>query len=363
MSLFGAKTTFKKAVARMREEERKSAEGSIASTESSHIGGLLDKTTGPLTDPDGTATTSEIAQEGRNAMGEPMELPREIYNEAARMHNQEAREIGHPSQIVSTVHGGSSVDEEGNLVYKQPRVYTIPDSTRSARTRVRSRSVDSQESSRLSSPPPTTNYGGSDISFSDRTQSTQYEGSLLALPPSAVPQDPFSTPRAVTGIIARRYIQSEENTSQHAEQNGKEGGMEETRKVYTPIPRKFEINDDSEDSDDAMTEVEWRDEEPYMTPTKKGKKRNKGKGVRRPETPERPIPNMPQTPSRRRLEADWAKPAEELTNEKGPANLEAFIGEYLRNTNGLRDFMVGREEYDVKYAEWCGEQTNHIAAR
>jgi len=51
-----------------------------------------------------------------------------------------------------------------------------------------------------------------------------------------------------------------------------------------------------------------------MTPTKKGKKHNKGKGVRRPTTPERPIPNMPQTPSRRTLEADWAKPAEELMN-------------------------------------------------
>jgi len=112
-----------------------------------------------------------------------------------------------------------------------------------------------------------------------------------------------------------------------------------------------------------MTEVEWRDEKPYMTPTKKGKKRNKGKGVKRPETPKRPIPNMPQTPSRRKLEADWAKPAEGLTNQNGPVNLEAFIGEYLRNTNGLRDFMVGREEYDVKYAEWCGEQANHIAAR
>jgi len=72
---------------------------------------------------------------------------------------------------------------------------------------------------------------------------------------------------------------------------------------------------------------------------------------------------MPQTPSRRKLEADWAKPAEELMNQNGPVNLEAFIGEYLRNTNGLRDFMVGREEYDTKYAEWCGEQTNHIAAR
>jgi len=139
--------------------------------------------------------------------------------------------------------------------------------------RHRSSSVGSIDSSRLSSPPPTT------IS----NKSTVYEGSILAMPPSALTMDPFSIPRTSTGIIAQRYIQSEENTSQHAE---KEGGMEESWKVYTPIPRKFEISDDSEVSDEAMTEVKWRDEEPYMTPTKKGKKRNKGKGVKRPVTPE-----------------------------------------------------------------------------
>ena len=77
--------------------------------------------------------------------------------------------------------------------------------------------------------------------------------------------------------------------------------MEETRKVYTPIPRTFEVSDSSDNEHDKMTEVEWRDEEPYMTPTKKGEKPNKGNGVKRPATPERPIPNMPQTPSRKNL--------------------------------------------------------------
>ena len=109
------------------------------------------------------------------------------------------------------------------------------------------------------SPPPTTSYGGSEVSFPSQTPrervdtplpSTNYEGSLLGLPPSALPQDPFSTPRASAGIIARRYIQSEENTSKNAEE---EGGMEETRKVYTPIPRKFEVSDSSDNEDDAMT--------------------------------------------------------------------------------------------------------------
>jgi hypothetical protein len=252
------------------------------------------------------------------------------------------------------------VDEEGNQVYKQPRVYTIP-STRSGRQR--SRSLDSQGSSRLSSPPPTTDYGGSGISFPTETPkaTTVYEGSIVAFPLSAAPLDPFTTPRlsGSGGIISQRYIQSEENTSQYADEE-EEGGMEETRKVYTPIPRKFEISDSE---DEAMTEVEWRDEEPYMTPTKKGKKRNKGKGVKRPVTPERPIPNMPQTPSRRKLEADWAKPAEVTTNEKGAVDLEAFVGEYLRNTNGLRDFMATNQLHNERYDEWCLKQAEHMTAR
>jgi len=182
----------------------------------------------------------------------------------------------------------------------------------------------------------------------------------LGLPPSALPQDPFSTPRASAGIIALRYIQSEENTSKNAEE---EGGMEETRKVDTPIPRKFEISDSSDNEDDMMTEVEWRDEEVYMTPTKKGKKRNKGKGVKRPAMPDRPIPNMPQTPSRRKLEVDWAKPAESLMNENGPVNLEAFTGEYLRNTNGIRDYMATNQLHDERYDEWRLKQAKFMAAR
>jgi len=335
MSLFGARktSTFQRAKERAKNYEKTSKAGT---EESSHIGDLLER-----------PTESESGSEFEsNALGGPMVLPRNVYNETVRMHNEKARETGHHSPILSTVHGGSSVDEDGNLVYKQPRVYTIPSTPRMS-ARGRSRSVDSQKSSRLSSPPPTTsttNYGGSEVSFPSQTPrervlsplpSTNYEGSLLGLPPSTLPQDPFSTPRASAGIIARKYIQAEENDSQHAERKEE---MEETLKVYTPIPRKFEISDSS---DEAMTEVEWRDETPYMTPTKKGKKRNKGKGVRRPETPDQPIPNMPQTPSRKKLEFDWAKPAATLASEDEPADLGKFIGEYLRNTNGLRDFMVG----------------------
>jgi len=358
MSLFGANTTFKKAVARMKAEEQKKSDCSIESI-SSGIGEQM-KIARDLEDSDGTATTSEIAQEGRKEyMGGQVVLPRDVFNEAVRMHNKEA--VEHPSQIVSTVHGGSSVDDEGNLVYKQPRVYTIP-STRSGRQR--SRSLDSQGLSRLSSPPPTTDYGGSGISFPAETPraTTVYEGSIVGFPPSAIPLDPFSTPRlsGSGGIIAQRYIHSEENINQNATEESDEEGMGETMKGSTPIPRKFEISD-SEDK--AMMEVEWRDEEPYMMPTKKGKKRNKGKGVRRPETPKRPIPNMPQTPSRKRLESDWAKPAGIMTNEKGGVNLEDFVGEYLRNTNGLRDFMTTNQLHDERYEEWCLKQEEHMAAR
>jgi len=372
MSLFGAAkktSTFQKAKERMERmmQEISGPEHSVSVPDgesvSSGIGAQMIIARDLQRDPDGTATTSEIARE---ELGEylgqeqpaAVTVTREIFNQGVRIHNAEQRAAGHPSQVMELVLPQTApCDEVGIRKSQQYDVHII-----------------TSDDSSLSPPPTTvttTDYGGSDISFPKQTQllvqrvstpclMTSYGGSILAMPPSALTMDPFSTPRASTGIIAQRHIQSEENTSQHAEE---EGGMEETRKVYTPIPRKFEISDDSEVSDEGMTEVEWRNEEPYMTPTKKGKKRNKGKGVRRPVTPERPIPNMPQTPSRRKLEADWAKPAEELTNRSEPVNLEAFIGEYLRNTNGLRDFMVGREEYDTKYVEWCGEQTHHIAAR
>jgi len=360
MSLFGANTTFKKAVARMRAEESRS--GSEAPT--SGIGEVLDRhneITGLLpTDPDGTATTSEIAREELgDYLGEDqpaaVTLTREQYNQGVRIHNAEVRAAGHPSQIMEPVLGTPPCDEYGNRRSQQHSVHTI----------------SSDDSSELS-PPPTTSYGGSEISFPSQTPrervqsplpSTNYEGSLMGLPLSALnelTEDPFSTPRASTGIIARRYIQSEENATQYDEE---ERGMEETRKVYTPIPRKFEASGSSNNEEEAMTEVEWRDESPYMTPTKKGKKRNKGKGVKRPATLDRPIPNMPQTPSRKKLEADWAKPAETLTNENEPVNLEAFIGEYLRNTNGLRDYMATSQLHDERYDEWCLKQAEFMAAR
>jgi len=344
------------------ENQSGSAGSEASAVSSSHIGEVLDRHNeiiGSLpTDPDGTATTSEIAREELGdylgVQQAAVTLTREQYNQGVRIHNAEVRADGHPSQVIEPIWRENSViDEYGNR--RKHEVHTI----------------SSDDDSSLS-PPPTTSYGGSDISFPSQTPgervqtplpSTSYEGSLMGLPLSALnalSEDPFSTPRASAGIIAQRYIQSEENASQNAEE---EREMEETRKVYTPIQRKFEVSDSSDNEDDAMTEVEWRDESPYMTPTKQGKKRNKGKGTKRPATPDRPIPNMPQTPSRKKLDADWAKPAETLTNENGPVNLEAFVGEYLRNTNGLRDFMATNQLHDERYDEWCLKQAEFMAAR
>jgi len=134
--------------------------------------------------------------------------------------------------------------------------------------------VDSQGSSRLSSPSPTTSYGGSRISFPSATprQTTECEGTIVGFPPSVIPLDPFSTPRMSAQLIAQKYIQSEENTSREAQESEEEeAGVPETpKRGRTPT---FE----NSDSDDTMMEVQWREEEPYITPTKQGRKHNKGR--------------------------------------------------------------------------------------
>jgi len=78
MSLFGATTTFKKAVARARaEEKKKSIPGSvssgmtnIASEESSHISGLLDEITGPLTLDEPATERSDLEKTERELHGD-----------------------------------------------------------------------------------------------------------------------------------------------------------------------------------------------------------------------------------------------------------------------------------------------------
>lgn len=77
MSLFGAKsvTSLKESLQRAKENmKRREAGSSEASvTSSSHLGEQLDKITGPLSEPDRTATNSEIGREesGKGYMSIP----------------------------------------------------------------------------------------------------------------------------------------------------------------------------------------------------------------------------------------------------------------------------------------------------
>jgi len=372
MSLFGAKKQtppLKELLGRAKEnfEKRVAGESSPVPSDvsSSHIGAQLNKITGPLTESGESVIPSESNQEEREFFGTAE------YDRLKAEEKQDEFEYSlHKAKIADDLRRRENSQATSGVEYRQLsrdmdelRVY----SDLTGKTGVTGITRFGRDDNSELSLPPITSYGGSEISFPSQTPrqsilspltSMNYsEGSLLGLPLSALPQDAFLTPRASAGMIAPRYIQSEENASQYVE---REEGMEETRKVYTPIPGKFEISDSS---DDAMTEVEWRDKSPYMTPTKMGKKRNKRKGVKKPEMPKRPISNMPQTPSRRQLEADWAWHAEEVTNENKEINLEAFIGEYFKNTNGLRDFMINKAKYDDSNSEWCGEQACHIAAR
>jgi len=270
MSLFGAgrsTTSLKESLKRAKENLKKRMAEELPSEASgssvilsSRIGKLLDEVTGPVTN-DGTAESERDDLE---------QMERELHgdSEYERLRDEEKKEEFEAGLRYARAEDdlrrrensqATSRVESGQLPSDLDEMKAYSDLTGKTGvtgiTRYRSRSVGS-ESSKLSSPPPTTKYGGSEISFPSQTPrervvsplpTTSYEGSLLGLPPSALPQDPFSTPRASAGSIARKYIQSEENVSQHAEE---EGGMEETRKVYTPIARKFEISDSS---DEAMT--------------------------------------------------------------------------------------------------------------
>jgi len=103
-------------------------------------------------------------------------LTREQFNHGIRVHNAEVRAAGHPSQAIEPIWGMAQViDEYGN---RRPSGV---------------HSISSEDSSRLSSP-PVTNYGGREIAFpsttpkgNEHTLSTNHEGSLFGLPPSAIP--------------------------------------------------------------------------------------------------------------------------------------------------------------------------------
>jgi len=187
MSLFGARTksTFQKVKERLEKMqeagkvEGSTPEASTGSEESSHIGQQLEIQRA-LQDSKGTATTSEIAREGNEeeqieAQTEAVTLPREVFNAAVRIHNADAREWGRLSKDIEPVWGPAKCDEYGQRLSQQAEVHVI----------------SSDDGSSLS-PPPTTSYEGSNISFPVRTQSMKYEGSIVAFPRSALPEDPIS---------------------------------------------------------------------------------------------------------------------------------------------------------------------------
>jgi len=65
---------------------------------------------------------------------------------------------------------------------------------------------------------------------------------------------------AKPGVIGSRYIRSEENIGQHTDKNEQVVGVPDTpKRAHTPSQKKFEISN-SEKSDVAIMEVEWRKE-------------------------------------------------------------------------------------------------------
>jgi len=120
MRLFGAKKqlNLKESLKKAKENlDGKMSSAQSTVTSSSGIGEVLDKhneITGSLpTDPDGTATTSEIAQEelGDYLGVQPVAvtLTREQFNQGVRIHNAEVRAEGHPSQVIEPIWRENSV--------------------------------------------------------------------------------------------------------------------------------------------------------------------------------------------------------------------------------------------------------------
>jgi len=114
MSHFGAKKPLdlKESLKKAKENlEGKMSSARSTITTSSGIGEVLDKhkeITGSLpTDPDGTATTSEIAREQLGdylgVQQAAVTLTREQFNQGVRIHNAEAMAGGHLSQIIEPI--------------------------------------------------------------------------------------------------------------------------------------------------------------------------------------------------------------------------------------------------------------------
>jgi len=174
MSLFGARKQtppLKELHGRAKENFEKRMAGvegaiTVSSEESSHIGDLLKENTGLPTDPDGTATTSEVARKELGdylAESQPalVMVSREAFNHGIRIQKAEMRAEGLLSQVMEPVLGAIPCDEYGNTFSQEQKIHTI----------------SSDDGSSLTSP-PTTIYVGSEISFPSNTP-REAENSLL----------------------------------------------------------------------------------------------------------------------------------------------------------------------------------------
>jgi len=161
MSLFGARKTaasLRESLAKAKEnlQQRETKSPSVVSEESSHIGGLLDKITGPATVSDEYgATVSEVAREEKDFFGTAE------YKRLRAEEKKDEFEYGlHKARIEDDLRRreqsqATSRVESGQLPSNLDEMRAYSDLTGKTGvtgiTRQRSRSVDSQESSRLSS--------------------------------------------------------------------------------------------------------------------------------------------------------------------------------------------------------------------
>jgi hypothetical protein len=273
MSLFGAKksvTSLKESLQKAKENMKQMESKSAASGDpvtSSGLNRQLEGITGPPSpslDPDGTATTSEIAREevAREYLGTAeYEILKEEDKQQAFEHGRHKARIEDDlrrrenSQATSRIGTGQLPSDLDDM-----RAYSDLTGKTGVAGITRYRETEDEDENGMSdstlSPLPTTSYGGS----------------IAAVPSSAIHQDPFLTLRvsATQGIVGRKYILMEERASMEEE---KEQGVQESPK------RGRTLAFEKSSSHDVMTEVEWRQEEPYMMPTKIGKLRNEGNGT------------------------------------------------------------------------------------
>jgi len=204
MSLFRARklvTSHKESLARAKENFEGRMEGGAlpasspseaSAVSSSHIGGLLDKITGPLSSDGGAATTSEIRHELSQLDREDQERAFHGTQEYERLKAQEEKEDFEKGQRMARIEDDLRRREESQVT-SRVESGQLPSNLSDMRAY--------SDLTGITGVTGITRYG-SDVSskLSSPLPSTQYGGSVLPFPPSAISQNPFSTP-SVTGVF------------------------------------------------------------------------------------------------------------------------------------------------------------------